>query len=212
MSDVIREQIVKISKLMYDKGMANAYAGNVSVREGDSIYITPSGISKGFLAEDMIVQTDMNGYVIEGMYKPSSEIKLHLAAYRKRSDVRSVIHAHPVYATAYAVANKPIETMAYAEMIMFFDKIPLAKYGTPSSDEIYQGMEEYIDEYDIILLANHGVVTVGEDVFDAFFKLEAAEGIAKTLTIAHMIGGEKSLPEEKLKELDEIRRRYKNKL
>lgn len=211
MSSAIREDIVKVSKLMYDRGMANAFAGNVSVRDGDSIYITPSGISKGFLTEDMIVETDMNGNVIEGMYKPSSEIKLHLSAYRNRKDVWSVIHAHPPYTTAYAIANKSIETKAYAEMIMFFEKIPLAAYGTPGEDEIYYGMEEYINDYDIVLLANHGIVAVGKDVFDAFFKLEAAESMAQTLTIVSSIGGEKSLPEDKIKELDEIRKRYKSK-
>jgi len=97
MSDAIREQIVKVAKLMYEKGM-----------------VKPSGICKGFLKEDMIVKTDMNGNILEGMYKPSSE------TYKKRKDIYSVVHAHPPYTTAYAVANKPIESKACAEMVIFF--------------------------------------------------------------------------------------------
>lgn len=201
MSDTIRKRIVEVSKLMYDKGLVNPYEGNVSVLHEEKVYITPGGIYKGCLSEDMIVVTDLNGNILEGMYKPSSEIKLHLAAYKNRRDIKSVVHAHPPYATAYAVANKPIETKAYTEMIAIFGKIPLAKYGTPSTDEISVGIEEYIGMYDIILLANHGIVTVGTDINNAFFKLEAAESMAKTLLLTKMLGGEKELPENELEKL-----------
>jgi L-fuculose-phosphate aldolase len=151
--------------------------------------------------------TDLNGNILEGMYKPSSEIKMHLAAYRQRSDIKAVIHAHSPYATAYAVANKPIETKAYAEMITFFEKIPLAKYGTPSTDEISEGIREYIGSFDIVLLANHGIVAVGPDLFNTFFKLEAAESMAKTLLLSKILGGEKELPETELEKLHELRNR-----
>lgn len=186
---------------MYDKGFVNPYEGNISILDGEQIYITPAGVCKGFLTEDMIVVTDINGNVLEGMYKPSSEIKLHLAAYKLRSDVKAVIHAHPPYSTAYAVANKPIETKGYTEMITFFGKIPLAKYGQPSTEQISVGIEEFIDNYDIILLANHGIITVGNDIYNAFFKLEAAESMAKTLLLTKLLGGEKELPESELERL-----------
>ena len=212
MSKEIKEKIIEVSKLMYDKGMVNAFEGNVSVRDNKRIYITPSAVCKGFLTEDMLVVTDMDGKVIEGEYKASSEIKLHLAAYRNRPDIKSVVHAHSPYATAYALANKPIESKAYPEMIVFFDRIPLARYGTPSTDEIYYGMEEYISDFDIILLANHGIVSVGTDVFDAFFKLESAETIAKTLTIAEQVGGAKELPDDKLQELYKLRELKRKKM
>lgn len=186
---------------MYDKGLVNPYEGNVSVLHGEQVYITPGGVCKGYLTEDMIVVTDLNGNVLEGTYKPSSELKLHLAAYRLRSDIKSVVHAHPPYATSYAVANKPIETKAYTEMIVFFDKIPLAKYGEPSTDQISIGIEEHIGRYDIILLANHGIVSIGTDIYNAFFKLEAAESMAKTLILTKILGGEKELPESELEKL-----------
>lgn len=205
----LKKEILQVSKLMYDKGMVNAYEGNVSILDDDKVYITPSGICKGFLTEEMIVVTDMDGNIIEGTCKPSSEIKLHLAAYRARKDIRSVVHAHPPYSTAYAIANKPIETKAYAEVIMFYGRIPLAHYGKPSGDEIFDGVKELINDYDIILLANHGVMSVSQNIFDAFFKLEAAESIAKTLILAKIIGGEKDLPEDKIKELYSIREKVR---
>ncbi len=207
MTGLIRENIIKVAKLMYDKGFVNPYEGNISVLYDEQVYITPGGVCKGYLTEDMIVVTDLKGNVLEGMYKPSSEIKLHLAAYRLRSDIKAVVHAHSPYATAYAIANKPIETKAYTEMIAFFDKIPLANYGTPSTDQLGEGIEEYIDNYDIILLANHGIVSVGIDLFNAFFKLEAAESMAKTLLFTKLLGGEKELPESELEKLYEMNRK-----
>lgn len=205
----IRSSIVEVSRLLYSKNLATAFEGNISVIEDDRIYITPSSICKGFVTEDMLVVMDMEGKVLEGGCKPSSESKMHLAAYRSRPDIKSVVHAHPPYATAFAVANKPIETKAYPEMIVLFEKIPLAPYGTPSTDEIHYGMEPYIKDYDVILLANHGVIAVGSDVYNAFFKLESVEGMAKVLTLAERLGGQKELPQNKLKELYEMRRKLK---
>lgn len=207
MSMEIKRKIVEVSKLLYEKGMVNAFEGNVSVREGDRVYITPNAVCKGFLTEDMIVTTDMEGNVLDGYNRPSSEIRMHLATYRYRPDVKSVVHAHSPYATAYALANRPIETRAYPEMIVLFDKIPLAPYGTPSTDEIHKGFKDYLKDYDIILLANHGIMTVGKDVYDSFFKLESAESIAKVLTLAEQVGGEKELPEEKLQQLYNMRKK-----
>lgn len=203
----IKSSIVEVSKLMYQKGMVNAFEGNVSVLFNHRVYITPSAVCKGFLKEDMIVVTDMEGNVLEGKYKPSSEIKLHLAAYRYRPDIRSVIHAHSPYATAFALANKAIESRAYTEMIVLYDKIPLAPYGTPSTDEIHLGVRDLLKEYEIVLLANHGILSVGKDVYDSFFKLESAESMAKVLILTNQLGGEKELPEEKLKELYDLRKK-----
>lgn len=207
----IRNSIMEVSRLLYSKNLATAFEGNISVIEDDKIYITPNGICKGFITSDMLVVMDLKGNVLEGDYKPSSEVRMHLAAYKSRPDIKSVIHAHPPYATAFAVANKPIETKAYPEMIILYGKIPLAAYGTPSTDEIYRGMDQYIKEYDIILLANHGVIAFGSDVYDAFFKMESAEGIAKVLTLAERLGGEKELPQNKLDELYELRKKHKAK-
>lgn len=206
MTEKIKKELLEVAGYMYQKGMVNAFEGNLSIRKRDTIYITPSSICKGFLKKEMIVVTDLNGKVLEGEYKPSSEIKLHLAIYEHKPELKSVIHAHSPYATAFAVANKPIETKAYPEMIVLFDKIPLAAYGAPSTDDIYKGVLEYLPNYDIILMANHGIVAVGIDAFDAFFKLESAESIAKMLIIVQQLGGAKDLSEEQLEVLYKMRR------
>lgn len=211
MSEQTKKQLVEIARLAYQKGLVNTFEGNLSILDNERVYITPSGVCKGILTEDMIAVTDLEGNALEGAYKPSSEIKLHLGVYKSRPDIKSVVHSHCPYATAYAIANKPIETKAYPEMIVLFDKIPLAAYGTQGTDEIFQGVREYIQDYDIILLANHGIMAAGKDAWDAFFKLEAAEAIAKTLTLAKLAGGEKELPPHKLEELYELRRKKRQK-
>lgn len=202
--DEIKKQIVEIARLMYSKNMVNTFEGNISARYNDKIYITPSGKCKGFLDTEMIAVTDLNGNVEEG--KPSSEIKLHLEAYRLRPDIQGVVHAHTPYSTAFALANKPIETKAYPELITFFGEIPLVKYGTPSTNEIFEGLHEHILSHDVVLLANHGVMAAGKDVFDAFFKLEAVESIAKVLYLSQSLGGEKELSADKLEEIYRLKK------
>ena len=202
----IRSEIVRISKLMYEKNMVNSLEGNVSVKDGQRIYITPASVCKGILTEDMLVVVNESGDVIEGDYKPTSEMKLHLECYRLRPDITSVVHNHSTFATAYAIANKPIESKAYPEMIFIFDKIPVIPYGTPSTDEVHAGLHQYIHKTDVFLISRHGVVSVGSDLNDAFYKIEAVESIAKTLTIAKLIGGEASLSDEQIETLYQMRK------
>ena len=205
----IRTNILEIAKNMYQKGLVNAYEGNVSYNNNGKIYITPSQVCKGYLTNDMLIVTDMSGCIIEAKdgYKPSSELKLHLACYRINVEIKAVVHTHSPYATAYALANKPIITKAYPEMIVVFDKIPLVKYGRPSTDDIHTDLKNVIShDCDVFLLANHGIVSVGTDMFDAFFKIEAVENIAKVLTITEQIGGEKPLSHEELSALYEMRK------
>lgn len=199
--DQIKDQVAEFSKLLYDKGLVNAFEGNVSIKHNNQVYITPNRIYKGSLTRDMIVVVDLNGNFEDDFYRPSSEVKIHLGAYKDRPDISAVIHTHSPYATAYALANKPIETKAYPEMITRFGIIPLAPYGNPSTDEVYEGVKPFLVQYDTVLLANHGIMAVGKDILDAFYKVEAAESIAKTFTFAALHGGEKVLPDNKLEEL-----------
>ena len=205
--DEIRAAILEIAKAMYDKRMVNAFEGNVSYRDGQRIYITPSAQCKGYLKSDMIAVVDMSGKQLEGDFFPSSELKMHLECYRLREDVKAVVHTHSPYATAFALANQPIISRAYPEMIVNFGEVPLVEYGTPSTDEICAGFLKYIYDYDALLLANHGVIAMSDDLFDAFFLIEAVENTAKTFVIAKQIGGARDLPPEKLERLHEMRRK-----
>jgi len=205
MLENLKSQLIDIAKIAYNKGMVNTYEGNISIRDGRFICITPSGFPKCCLKEEMIPVIDIDGKVIEGDLKPSSEWKLHALSYINRPDINGIIHSHSPYTTAFAVANKAIETRAYAEMISLFGKIPLAAYGTQSTDGIFKGVEEFINDYNVILLANHGVLSLGKDVYTAFYKLEAAESIAKVLILSEILGGGKELSEENLELLHRIR-------
>lgn len=189
----IKQDILFLSKLMYEKGMVNAFEGNLSVRTKKGLLITPSQVCKAFLDESMLVETNMDGKIINGSMKPSSEILLHMEAYELRPDIGAVVHAHTPYATSFAVANKAIETKAYPEMIVLFDKIPLVKYGTPSTPEIASDLKNHLHDHDVVLLSNHGILSVGSDIYECYFRLESAESIAKVLFLANLNGGEKEL-------------------
>ncbi len=212
MSEAVRQQVVEAAKAMYSKGLVNAFEGNVSSKEDNRVYITPTATCKSLLTPDSLAVTDEYGKVAEGCAaRPSSEIKLHLAIYRIRPDVKAVVHTHSVFATAYAIANKPIVTEAYPEMILLFDKIPVVPYGTPATDEIYRGIEKYIFDTDVFLIGNHGVVAVGNSAMDAFYKAESVESMAKTLTIARFLGGEAPIPQESLEILYRRRKEKRGK-
>jgi L-ribulose-5-phosphate 4-epimerase len=148
----------------------------------------------------------MMDWKIEGELKASSELKLHLCLYSLRDDVGGIVHNHSPFATAYAIARKPIESKAYTEMIYFYDKIPVVDYGTPGTDKIAKGIPQYIHQTDVCLLANHGLVAVGTNAYDAYLKAEVVETLAKTLTITKLIGGEHPLSPQELNELYEMRK------
>ncbi len=206
MNGKTKKDIAKITRYMHTTRLVNAYEGNVSVRYKDYVYITPAGISKGIVKPHMIVQLDMEGNILSNNgYRPSSEYKLHLHLYNIRNDISSVIHNHATYSTAYAIARKPIETKAYPEMIVLFDKIPVVEYGTPGSEGVYEGINKYVDYTDVFLLANHGIVSAGEDIWDALRKIEAVEKTAKTLLMARMLGGECPIEDDGLEELYAMR-------
>jgi L-fuculose-phosphate aldolase len=210
MNSKIVQDILEVSQAMYNKGMVDAYCGNVSVRDGGRVYVTPSNVCKGYLKPEMIVVTNLDGDVLEAAdgYKPSSEVKMHLAAYKLRDDITSVIHTHAPYSTAHAIACKPIVTRSYTEMIVAFDKVPVASYGTPSTEEIHAGFADVIFMADVFLIAHHGIVSVGKDVYDAMFKMESIEAIAKALTLARQLGGEAPLSDARIDELYAVRKKF----
>lgn len=201
-----REQVIAIAKKLYARGMVNTNEGNVSIRSGERVYITPSQVCKEFLTPEMIAVTDLAGRQLEGTLKPSSEILLHLHVYSLRGDVGGVVHNHSPFATAFAIAGKPIATRGYTEMIYLYDQIPVAEYGAPGTTEIARGVGKYIHQTDVMLLANHGLLAVGETLTDAYLKAESIEAIAKTLLLAHMLGGERPLPQADLDELYSARK------
>ncbi len=201
-----KEVLADVAARMYNSGMVSAYEGNISVRIGDRVIITPSGICKALLDADMLVETDLYGnelFAPDGLYA-SSETKLHCAIYRTRPEIKSVCHTHATFSTAFAVINKPIKTDAYPEMRTLYDYIPVAKYGRPSTDDIWQDVVRLIKDYHIVLMANHGPVSVGTTIWDAYLRMESCESIAKVLYYARQMGREAYLPKEEIKALQKV--------
>lgn len=198
--------VLTVAKRLDEKGILNAVEGNISVRHGNFVYITPSGQNKAFLTEDMIAILDMDGNQVGGNCKASSEYKLHLHAYKAREDVRGVIHAHPTYLTAHALCGKPVRTEAYPELIVVYGSIEIAAYGRPGTEDICREVAPLLQKEDVILLENHGALSVGKTVFDAMNALEAAEASARILTIASQVGQIKDLPSAECDALWELHR------
>ena len=198
------QNIIDVARRLDDKGLVNAFEGNVSVKKDGYLYITPSGKSKVTLTPEKICVFDETGRQISGIYEPSSELKMHRAVYEMRDNIGGVVHAHPAFLTAYAMCGKPLESRCHAEMIWDHKVIEVAPYGRPGSDDIYKGVKPILDKgRDLMLLANHGVLSVGPDVFAALNKLESVENAAKILTIAKIVGDGKyaDLPAEEVQVL-----------
>jgi len=201
----LREELVEICHKVYAKGFVSAYDGNLSVRIDDNkILITPSGMCKGEITEADLLEVDNSGKLLSGSGKVTTEVKIHLLAYQKRADVRAVIHCHPVYATAFAAIGEGLTRPVFPEVILSLGKVPLCRYGTPSTDELSDSMLPYIDFAWALLLENHGAVTFGKCIKGAFFRMEKLEWAAHTISVARTIGREKSIPHNKLKELYSI--------
>ena len=204
-----KKEIVHYAKIMYRKGMINMFEGNISVRCGDVILVTPSQQNKETLVPEDILELDREGHVLaENGKRPSSETKMHYEVYRLRPDVKAVVHNHSPYATAYALAGRNIEDVALAESRVLFGDIPVCSYGTPGSAEVYRDFERYLcgERCSALLLSNHGLVTVGPDLETAYSRAEAVEKIAQISILGRLLGGQKDLPAGEKERLDQQRR------
>ena len=199
-------EIVRIGQMMYERRFIIAGDGNISVRLADDVILaTPTALCKGLLTPDQIVKLDMAGKVLDGDYQPSSEIKMHLAAYRTRPDVNAVVHAHPPISTGFAVAGIPLDQLILAEMVVNFGAIPLAPYHSPSTAELAESVAEKVRCYDAVLMANHGVMTIGPDVYSAYHRLEMVEQFATISLVAHILGKVNTFSPQHLQDLIAIR-------
>jgi L-fuculose-phosphate aldolase len=204
-----RHDIVEIGKRIYAKGFVASNDGNFSIRiSDDEVLITPTGMSKGYLSPDQIIKVNMSGEQIEGYLKPSSELPFHLKIYQILPDVKSVVHAHPPVSTAFAVAGIPLDDMILPEAILSLGCIPLAKYGTPGTEELVETVEETIRRCDAILMANHGALTVGPDIYTAYYKMETMEHFAHIDWLARTLGQVNQLGEDELRKLLELRQKF----
>jgi L-fuculose-phosphate aldolase len=207
--DEHRADLVRVCRLIYDKGWVAMNDGNVSIRlEDDRILCTPTAVSKGFVELDDIIVCDMRGNKIAGRRERTSEIAMHTTIYSMRSDVRSVVHAHPPVATGFATAGRALDKALLPEVIIQLGAVPLASYGLPGTPALSDGMLPWIPQYDALLLENHGCTAYGRDVWEAFFRMEMVEHFARITFVAEMLGGAKPLPREEVDKLFNARQRY----
>ncbi|HIS04581.1 MAG TPA: class II aldolase/adducin family protein [Candidatus Fimenecus stercoravium] len=206
-----REVMCDICHKMWQLGWVAANDGNLSVRLPNGNFLaTPTGISKSFITPEKLVVIDADGNVLEAEngYRPSSEIKMHLRCYKEREDVGAVLHAHPPTATGYAVAHVPLDRYTMIETVAAIGSIPVTPYGTPSTYEVPDAIAPYLQEHDVLLLANHGALTVGADAITAYYRMETLELFAKISLTAHLLGGEKEISEENIQKLIDLRKYY----
>src|SRR6266849_2011306 len=207
--NALRAEIVEVGRRMYARGYTDSNAGNISVRLGaDRLLMTPKGLCKGFMTPDMMCITDLEGRKLQGDRDPSSEMLMHLEVYRQRPDVQAVVHAHPPTATGFAVAGIPLDRAVLAEVLTTLGSVPLAEYATPSTHELPEAVRKYIKAHDGMLLANHGALTVGGDLYGAYYKMETIEHFAKISLVARLLGRENLLSREEVMRLQDLRGSY----
>jgi L-fuculose-phosphate aldolase len=205
----LRADIVEVGRRLYARGYTASNDGNISVRLDDRrLLMTPTGVCKGFMDARMMCITDLDGKKLEGERSPSSEIQMHLEVYRQRPDIQAVVHAHPPVATAFAVAGIPLDRAVLAEVVTTLGSIPIAEYATPSTTELPEAVRKYVKAHDGMLLANHGALTLGSDLFAAYYKMETIEHFANISFVARMLGGERLLSREEVVRLQGLRGRY----
>ncbi len=207
----IKKQICEIGQRIYNKGMVAANDGNISVKISENEFLcTPTGVSKGFMTPEFICKVDKNGNVIQANkgFKPSSEIKMHMRVYKERPDVQSVVHAHPLYATSFAIAGIPLTEPIMPEAVIALGCVPIAEYGTPSTEEIPDAVSKYLQFYDAVLLENHGALSYSDSLINAYYKMESLEFYAQLLYQSKVLGGPKKLSDAQVQRLYEIRRQF----
>jgi L-fuculose-phosphate aldolase len=205
----LRRDIVEVGRRMYARGYTASNDGNISVRlDANRLLMTPKGVAKGFMSPDMMCITDLEGRKLQGDRDPSSEMLMHLEVYRQRPDVQAVVHAHPPTATGFAVAGIPLTRAVLAEVLTTLGSIPIAEYATPSTNELPAAVRKFIKAHDGMLLANHGALTVGADVFAAYFKMETIEHFAKISLVARLLGRENLIAREEVERLQGLRGTY----
>ncbi len=202
-----RTQIVDIGRRMFERQYVAANDGNISVRVGDDrFWVTPTGVSKGYMTEDMLVCVDGQGNVLEGG-KASSETKMHLRVYKENPAVMAVVHAHPIAATSFAVARIALDAALMTESVIGLGVVPVAEYATTGTEAVPESVAPFCRDYNGLLLANHGALTWGRDLTQAYYRMETLECVAQImLNLGYLNRPACLLERSQVEELVEIRR------
>ena len=204
----LKKQIVEVAHKLWDKGFVAANDGNITIRLNDKEFLTtPTGISKKSLTVEMIIKVDMKGQPIvhNANYRPSSEAKMHIEVYMQRPDIKAIVHSHPPYCTSFAVAGIPLDKCILPEAVLTIGAVPVTPYALPSTMEIPDAIRPYIKNTDAVLLANHGALTMGTDVTNAYYKMETLEHSAQILFLSMQLGNVNVISDSEVGRLMQLR-------
>ncbi len=207
----LRDEIVRVGQRMHARELVDGFSGNISARvDAEHILATPSGLAKGMLTPEQLIIVDMQGQLVEAApgLRPTSELLMHLEAYRRRPDISAVVHAHPMTAIALTIAGVSLAECVIPEAIVVLGLVPTTPYATPSSIENQHAISELIVGHDAILLAYHGSLTVGRSVTEAYLRLESLEHTAKIIALTRLLGGGPNLPPEQVAKLLQTRQEW----
>lgn len=200
----LRQEMIRVTRIVAAQGLIRSSDGNLSVRlEEDRFLVTPSGLHKMSMALDDLVVVNAEGEKLTGKpgLKPTSEINMHLEAYRQRPDIRAILHAHPPYTTALTLVGQPFPTDYLPEVLFALGDVPTANYGTPGTQELADTIKDLIKDHDSVVLSHHGSITVGQTLKEALIALERMEHAAYTYYLAQGLGDPIPLPDEELLKL-----------
>lgn len=202
--------IIEIGKRMYAKNFVVSNDGNISIKVGENaLWITPSGVSKGYMTPEILIKTDLDGNVLLGSTKPSSEMKMHLRVYKENPEVLSVTHAHPPVSTSFAVAGISLDSAILPEAVVNLGSVPIAEYATPGTMGVPDSIAPFCKTHNGVLLENHGVITWGSDIFQAYYRLESLEYYATvTMNTHNIIGKAQVLDDQEIARLIELREKF----
>jgi len=198
----LRREVVAVCRRLYERGLIAGPDGNISVRvAADTVLVTPAGMSKVDVRAGDLVEVSLGGARQAGSRAPSTELGVHLRAYRRRPDVAAVVHAHPPTATAFAVAGAPLMAQALPEIMFHIGEVPVVPYATPGTLALAERFDPYLADHEAFLMANHGATTVGPTLAVAHRRMESLEHAARILLRARLLGGVTPLTDDQLREL-----------
>lgn len=203
---ILKEELIKYGKISGQKNFTPGISGNMSARFGDKILITTSGSANEYLEEDELVLIDFEGNLVEGNKKPSSEKMLHVEYYRQRPDINYILHMHSPYLSTFAACKKALDEPIMPENIFYFGEIPLAEYGLPGSYDLVEKTAKYFKDYNVILMANHGMISAGKTIKEAYLNLELAESYAQVVLQTKLLGGASMLTEKEVEEINSLKK------
>lgn len=207
-----KRAIVEYGRRIYDRGMVASNDGNITIKvEDNAVWATPTGVSKGFMSEDMLIKMDLDGNVLtKNERKPSSEIKMHLRVYKEDPDVKAVCHAHPIAATAFSILGKNIVPDILAEPIFIVGEIPAAPFAMPGTYEVPESIAAFVKDHNVALVGNHGALAWGADIEEAFFRMDSLEHFCCiNLVSKYIIQDYRTIPQDKIDEILAMAKQFK---